>query len=363
MAKILTGILSIILFSCINALAQQTTRNYFLEGRYHYGKILKHSPKIDPLVKGPVTELEASLVIQTIGKHKWAELYRYPEMGFGYHHTFFNNPEILGYAFTLNGFMRVPVIQLTWFEGFYHIGMGPCYINKTYDDDPINLAIGSHANMYLYTGAETKFKLGKRFSLVAAYGINHYSIGNLTQPNVGLNVVSASLALDYQISNNHPVEFNHIWEMPKKKNEFWFYYGPGYKEIDLDMGHKYFTSTLSANYARRVTIKRKIGLGISLFYDESLRTTMKDEGFEDINQTDMFRSGVNISHELLFVDLSFVTQFGHYIYSRSNRYDRFYYRVGFKYHFNNLFAMLSLKAHPPAIADFVEWSIGYRFNY
>ena len=149
--------------------------------------------------------------------------------------------------------------------------------------------------------------------------------------------------------------------------------GPGFKEIEIDLdtnawgtvepdpGHKYFTATASVNYAWNVNPKHKLGVGLEYFYDRSLlkRLVLQDVG--EILHRYCFRPGVNVSHELLFGNFSFVTQVGHYIYSKSNRFGKVYYRVAFKYQFcENWFALLGLKAHLPAIADFTEWGIGYR---
>ena len=117
------------------------------------------------------------------------------------------------------------------------------------------------------------------------------------------------------------------------------------------------------NYAYQINYKHKLGFGLEYFYDRSLRKRLIVQGVEEIHHRDLFRPGINISHELLFSNLSFITQFGWYIYSKSARFGNKYYRAGLKYHINkNWFVILALKAHLPAIADFTEWGIGYRFK-
>jgi len=369
--KIIASILITLLISFF-ACSQDLRQNYF-EVKYHYGTLIKHSPKIDPLVKGKIETLELNYTIPAIGKHKWSQIYRYPEFGVGYQLALWKNPDTLGTSHVLNTYIRIPLIKTKPFKFYYHIGTGPCIFTQKYDSitNKLNKAIGSYFNLYIHAGLEASFQLHKNFRINAGYGINHYSIGNLDQPNVGLNVIASYVSASYSFDNEKTIYHKQEIEKKERGHEIWGYIGPGFKEIDITLepgvlqydNKKYFTTTVSVNYAYQINYKRKFGFGFEYFYDNSIEVRIIKEDKNKFEKGDNIRPGFNISHELLFRDLSFITQFGWYIYSKLERFGNNYYRVGFKYHFkNNVFVLLALKVHPPAIADFTEWGLGYRFR-
>ena len=355
----------------------QQSRKIFIEPKYHYGRLIIHSEKVRPLRKGNIEIVEFNLVFPTTGKHKWAQLYRYPDLGIGYQVTSWKNPEMIGTSHTLNSYIRIPIVIIKPFKLYYHIGASPSYFTKTYapETNPLNLSIGSHLNLYIHVGLGAQLRIYEKLLINAGYGINHYSIGNLIQPNVGLNVDAAYVSMQYAINNEPTSIITNEMTRKIRRHEMWTYIGPGFKEIEIDLdtnawgtvgpdpGHKYFTTTVSVNYAYQFNYKHKLGVGFEYFYDRSLKKRLLVQGVEDIKDSYLFRPGFNISHELLFSDLSFITQFGRYIYSKSTRFGNKYYRVALKYHFHeNWFVILALKAHLPAIADFTEWGIGYRIR-
>ncbi len=360
-----------LIFYLLLSYSQELRHTYF-ELKYHNGTLIKHSPKIDPLIKGKIETFEINYIIPTIGNHKWSQIYRYPEFGVGYQVAFWKNPDTLGTSHVLNTYIRIPIIKTKPFKFYYHIGTGPCFFTQKFDSvtNPLNKAIGSYFNLYIHAGLEASFQLHKNLRLNAGYGINHYSIGNLDQPNVGLNVIANYFSISYSFDKNTTVINKNEIERKERGHEIWGYIGPGFKEIDVTTKEgveyddkKYFTTTVSLNYAYQINYKRKIGFGFEYFYDNSIKVRIIKEDKHEFNKGDNLRPGFNISHELMFRDLSFMTQFGWYIYSKLERFGNKYYRAGFKYHFkNNVFVVLALKVHPPAIADFTEWGIGYRFR-
>ena len=354
-------IMFIVFLFFIKSFSQE--REYYIELKYHNGNLLKHSPKINPLVKGKVSIYELNVTFPTNGKKEWAQLYNYPDIGFGYNITLFNNPEMLGNAHSLNMYIRLPIIKTQYFNIYYHFAMAPSYFKKVYDSitNPLNLSISSHINMYLHAGLEAKISYSKWFSVTLGYGMNHYSFGNLKQPNVGLNVSAAYGSMNIAFLRNETKIYKNEFSKFKNLHELWIWYAAGWKETDLDIGRLYFISTLSVNYAIVIGRKHKIGCGAEYFYDKSLEKVLIAENVSNIRTADLFRPGINISHEQVFGKLAFITQLGRYIYSRSQRFGWIYYRAGFRYNVTkNFFGILTIKAHIPAIADFVEWGVGFN---
>ncbi len=352
-------------FFYFTVIYSQANKKFYIEAKYQNGKLVKHTSHIEPLIKGNIEIAELNIVFPCSNNKEWIQLYRFPELGIGYQFGFLKYPEVLGYANTIFSFIRIPLIKTKPVELKYQLGLGPSYFNKIYNPstNPINRAIGSHLNLYLNVSLLLSIRLSNNLFIIGGYGLNHYSIGSLVQPNLGLNVNAKYIALQYSFNKNPIIYEKKQVERKHCVHEIWGYYAPGFKEIDLDIGQKYFTSTLSVNYYLKINAKRKIGFGFEYFYDKSLQIILEKEKIEEIYQRDMFRPGLNIGHELIFNKVSFLTQLGTYIYSKSSRFGYIYYRGGIKYHFcKNFFVILALKAHYPANADFVEWGIGYSFK-
>lgn len=356
------------LFVFANSLYGKTSRSdsivYWIEASFMNGILLKHNHKIDPLVKGRMKLSRLSVVFPTDGTRAWTSLFRYPELGVGFLFSDFSNPKMLGYGYTLHGFIRIPIIKKSISTIFYQMELGPTYLTKKYDpvSNPQNLAIGSNLNLYSFIGIGANLNFKKKFTISASYGISHYSFGTIVQPNVGLNLLTTNVNLSYNISKR-PITYKNkpIRDLPV--HQFWFHYAPGVKESDLYYGNFHFISSVSVNYSYRLSNKRNIGAGFEYFYDNSLYNEIENEKISPINTSDAFRPGVNIAHELNFGNMALLTQFGRYLYTKSQRYGYNYYRVGLKYHLQNkIFFMLAIKAHLPAQADFTEWGIGYRWG-
>lgn len=305
---------------------------------------------------------DVSLIFPTRGKRTWTTLYNYPELGVGIRYAYLGKPRELGNAYSLNGFIRLPIIRRQSFFVYSLFGMGPTYISKIYDaqTNPANVSIGNHINMLVYTGLGIKVNLLKKLSLSASYSLNHYSIGTIIQPNRGLNIPVTGFHLNYNLAKEN-IRYPII--KPNKtsnSHEFWTFFAAGLKQTLADTGNFHLISTLSVNYSYCLGDKQKIGAGVEYFYDHTLYSEMQSEGITNYTSHDLFRPGANAAYEQVFGNMSLVLQFGRYIYTKSKSYGYYYYRVGLKYQFaRHFFAMLSLKAHLPAQADFTEWGIGY----
>jgi hypothetical protein len=81
------------------------------------------------------------------------------------------------------------------------------------------------------------------------------------------------------------------------------------------------------------------------------------------SQWDILQLGVFAGYLLPLDQFHFVFGMGAYIKDKYQPEDPVYHRVGMRYYFKNgLNAQLQLKTHW-ARADYVEWGVGYTFNY
>ncbi|MFC2087493.1 hypothetical protein ACFLSA_04980 [Bacteroidota bacterium] len=355
-------IITVFLLILYNPVVSKDNRIDGIELKFNHGRIFAHSPKINPVIKNEPNSVQVNLLLPTLGYHKWPHLYRYPTFGVGFHFLDFGNQKVLGYALTLDGFMRVPIINSPNFKFFYRAETGSSYITRKYDSiqNPLNLAIGSSLNMFIYLGFESIIQY-KRLGLVSAIGMNHYSIGSLTYPNLGINVPAYSFGINYLFRKEKPEILKFEFPELTNRHELWFFGATGRKRPVQTHGY-YIIASISANYAYRLNQKRKFGFGFDQFYDESIDLFLTGGEKHRAKSEIYYRSAINVSHELLFGDLSLITQYARYIYKKTKKNSSTYYRIGFRYHFNNLFCILALKTHLIANADFVEWGVGYSLN-
>jgi opacity protein-like surface antigen len=84
----------------------------------------------------------------------------------------------------------------------YEWNLGLTYGWKSYDekDHPENRVIGSKLTAYLDADIYLRWMLSRQFDLNIGLTASHFSNGNTSMPNAGLNVASAKLSLAYYIN-------------------------------------------------------------------------------------------------------------------------------------------------------------------
>ena len=76
---------------------------------------------------------------------------------------------------------------------------------------------------------------------------------------------------------------------------------------------------------------------------------------------DYWNVGVHIGHEFNIQNFGLVTQYGWYVYKTIDARGTNWMRVGLNYKFSDrFFAQMALKTQNGAIADWIEFGVGYR---
>lgn len=348
-------LLFISVFSINKTTAQEKEhQNFYLEPVYQYGFIWQHRPSLADVIGGSINVARISLGQETYGKSYWEQLYRYPDWGIGYSFTDLGNPDELGQANAVYYYLRIPAIKKPKFSLNYKISGGMAYLNQG------NIAIGSHLNLYFDFSLDTKLKLGKRLELINAFGATHYSNGAIDMPNLGVNLFSYRLGLQYKL-NSTPREKITL-EVPELESKHCISVvaGAGVKEQRPLGGEKLTVASGSVDYLKPVGIKHKFGGGLDIFYDESLYHIIDSVYNEKVSDSEIMRYGVHISGEARYKRLVVAVHIGTYLKAKYTGDGKIYQRVAIRYLFTEkLFANISLKTSK-GIADFVEWGLGYQ---
>src|SRR3989339_1191393 len=240
-------IIILFLFISISSIAgRDSIPNFFIKGKFGYGALIRHRESMGNLMRH-VGSMQIELGRQTNGIDLWEQLYRYPEYGAGYYFANLGDPKLLGQVHALYAYLNSPFYRTKKFSLNYHFAIGASYITRKWDykENYMNLAIGTHLNVYFNVHLNAAYRINKKIEIIGGIGACHYSNGAIAQPNLGINVANADIGLRYYF-NEYEEEFNKL-EIPSciKKNEFTVLYAVGTKSIPPPRGSNFFMSSLS----------------------------------------------------------------------------------------------------------------------
>lgn len=333
-----------------------------IETRLHYGFIMPHHKSIEYNLNDHLRGFELNLGRFTDGSKKWHQHYRLPETGIGLYHGNLGNKEVYGITTALFGYFNAPIARTNNFALNYKIGVGLAYLSKTFDlyDNNLNTAIGSHMNVYFRFSFNTRYKLNEYWSFLSGFSYAHSSNGKMKSPNKGLNqiLVNAGFAYDlWKPEREMSVQIPYAYF---SENKFSLAFSSGVKMKNRYSTKKYPIYSLSFDYMKKVSVKRKLVLGTDLFYDGTIPAQYEDLGVYSTNPGDVLLAGVHVGQELYVNKLFIIMQLGAYVYRPWKENQPVYQRYGIKYLINDhVFAMVALKSHYGK-ADFIEWGIGYQ---
>lgn len=345
--------------------AQLEKREFILESKFHSGVNIPLYEALEYLIQDDIWAFDLSVTFPTYGKSFWEELYNYPGTGFGYSYWTLGNDDIFGRGHVLYGFIKIPAIKKN--EKFalnYQFSLGGAYLTRIFDieENHLNRAIGSHTNIYMRLGIDAKIKILPNCNMIIEGGLMHFSNGKTRSPNYGINAGSVSLGINYLFNgNNNTIQKTIIPAIDKRYVQS-FLFSAGSKVYDNLLGEKYFVSSGSYNIERLFNQKRRIGLGLDLFYDGSIREALASEdGTPEKEFTKLLRLGIHGSYSVRYKKLLAGIQIGHYLYSKYTVMTNVYSRISLQYLItDNISGGLSIRSHLGK-ADCLEWGIVYSW--
>ncbi len=340
-----------------------STRGAFgFEIKTTYGFVIAHRPVLEILQERHTYGMELSYLIPADGSKSFQKKFLYPDVGWTLAWFNLGNPKRLGSGLAIYPFVNFPLhLKNDWRLHFrYGIGLG--YVEKVFDakENTKNAAIGTHLNGVMHFDVHMEKVISRRTLLELGAGITHYSNGSTGIPNLGINVATANLGLIHYLGQGKPI-YQGKDEMPKDKAHIQTFIAGAFKKIYPPQGKRYYAGTISASYIHPIKSKSSWGIGLDLFYDNSLIERLQRENKPNVSQSDNYRPGIFGSYELRLGHVGMLLNMGIYPYTKWKGDGNFYHRIGSRYYFNNLFFLMNLKTHY-AKADFIEWGVGYSFK-
>ena len=359
------------LFSAGKSVAQDSAKvKAFTDGvsvgfQGHYGFIMVHRDNMSHLVKGHVPAFELSLEKQTSGLYDWNGVYNFPSIGVALSYADLGNKDQLGSGTAVFGFVNFPIIRKEKFNLKYRFGSGIGHISEPFDREfnHKNTAIGSEINLFIQLQFQAKFRVSKKLGVITALSLSHFSNGSYKVPNLGLNIMSMSVGMTYDIGDYELADTEKVKKKHDKGLDLNIEAGFAVREV-YPVGQSKFGALLfTVEGTRRVDRRRKLGIGLDGFFDESnmIRYNRDTLNVTSNNQAAFIRYGVHFSHELVIGRFSAITQMGVYLYTKYKKDGLFYHRFTSRYQISeHIYLVASCKTHW-AVAQYISFGVGYKF--
>ncbi|MCS7017489.1 MAG: acyloxyacyl hydrolase [Cytophagales bacterium] len=331
--------------------------------RAHYGVILPHSEEIRSISFSRPRGVEMEVSRQLLRRQYWQYCSCYPRIGISAGYFSFDNPSILGSAWSATAFVEPFMAAPARLSVSYRLGAGFSYLNRVFHPvhNPLNLFYSTPISFNLLMNLSINYRLTSHITLRAHGNFNHISNGGLKQPNKGINFPTLGLAVDYV-----PQKFTFpVFQKSDWREEYpirWQYRAAFYttaKTAERNDAERYWILGATTDLSRRVGRISALGLGMEVTVDYSLREWLRR--YEPERSHEFTRAGILLGHELLVGRFGFAQQLGIYIYAPYKAMHPVYQRYELTYKApNGIFGGLNLKAHTRT-ADFMDIRVGYLF--
>lgn len=329
------------------------------------GYILVHRISIGHLVRGYPGIYELNLVRHSQGDKMWQRENNLPDYGLTLQCLDFKNPSQLGYALTAAPFVEIPLNKTVKPSRLIlRLCMGATYITKEFDinTNHKNIAIGSHWNAYVQFKWFWHLQINNRLRLEPGFAFTHASNGRSGNPNLGLNVVSANLGLNYvfrQAPKKVILKIDSSTKV-KSRNEVLLYTSYGINQRGIN-GPYLNCFSWSAAFQRNIRNTHKFSAGLDAFYDGNYIIDYQNAYGKSPTGLDQLRLGVRLGYSYNVGAVSFPFEMGYYVYQKTYPDAAVFSRIGVRYYSKSgLVAHLGLRTHF-AVAYNFEYGLGYRF--
>ena len=306
---------------------------------------------------------EVCIASQTNGKQSWEQLYKYPQKGIGIFYSTLGGSKVLGNVGAVYPYLNFNLTKGKRVNLYFRFACGLGYLTKRFnaENNYKNIAIGSHVNAFLQVMYEMRWSVTSRFTLSAGIGMSHLSNGAFKTPNLGINIPLLNIGISYRFYNP---TINYVKRELPQCNKRWQYTimgNFGLSEMYPANGQKYTAYALSGYFMKPLGFKRKIGIGLDLFYDNAVIESLERNDVVVKNKLQAIKPGLSFVYEMNFSHLSLIAQIGSYLYAKDQSDGYIFDRVALRYTIKNHYCFqLGLKTHL-STADMVEVGFGYRF--
>lgn len=355
------GILLVLLVVASIGCYAQSYPEWGIEYRQKVGFLAAHRGTMGHLPAHHAFAGELSYYKRVSGRKQWHEQCGFPYVGGTFFGGSVGNNEILGTYWGGYGFIEFPFVRTKHYEFLGKMGSGLGYTAKVFDEvkNPKNVAMSSHVNALICIGLKSHFMF-RQNKITLGLDMTHFSNGAFKVPNLGVNLPYVSLGYARTVQRQERDSIVNQNIVPLRKWLFGITAIGSAKEMFPTGRKKYPIYALSAGF--RWFSRPKVGFETS-FDIISKQAIFAYRPEIEKGQWDIVQMGAYIGYLLPLDQLHFALGMGVYLKDKYQPEDFMYHRVGLRYYFSNgIHTQVVLKSHW-ARADYVEWGVGYTFNF
>ncbi len=301
----------------------------------------------------------------------------YQGIGVSYH-SFFNKKE-LGSPFGIYVFQHSRIADLApnlSLDYEWNFGIACNWVKYDKDINPYNRVIGTKVSAYINLGFMVNWSFAPEWNLTAGVDFSHFSNGNTTYPNYGLNDMTFRTGVIRSFGTDTP-------EPPKVKSDFTRHvtydlilYGAWRKKLigigikDYVMDENFAVAGLNFNPLYNVCKYFRTGLSLDMVYDRSANI---QHHITNINETaleyesppfmEQFAVGVSARAELVMPIFSVNVGFGGNIIAKGEDKNLMYGLLALKTSISkNLYIHVGCTLYSLQRPRCLMLGLGYRFN-
>lgn len=345
----------------LNLSAQQ---NWAVGAMYYPGFLYAHTEDAKNL-EAHIKGFELAIAKTNNTNKLWSRYYKNSEIGYNFIYMDLGRPGLTGKVYALSANFQFWVAGKGKNHLAVRLGTGIGYVTEKFDfyKNRKNMALGSNLNGEIQLALIYKTYLSRSLSMKTGLGVTHFSNGSIRVPNLGINMPSLFLGLQYGLGKN--IENKNMgkdeFEPTKKRHEVLLNYA--FKERFTAKPREFHIVSAGYRWLKNISPVRRWYLGGDLVWDPThpythdLKNPSPRIGID--NSTEL---GVLIGHRYDIGRFGLLTDVGFYILNPYQTKFFSYQRIGFRYELNkNWFANATLKIHL-GTADYFEWGIGYKLN-
>ena len=352
-----------LLLSTLSVAQEVYTNNILL--RTGYGALIPHRSIMNHLTTGHAYSAELTYQFNSYGQHNFDAPFLMPSTGISGLFVNSGNKKIIGNCYAAYTYFALPFSKKKFIPKL-KMGAGLGYVEKPFDikTNTKNNAIGSHFNVCIVAELFNNISLTEKLDLNFGLSMTHFSNGSFSQPNLGLNFVTANLGISHSLGEKKSIIHQEKFDYDKTWRYTTWLHG-GVKSNTTHHREKYPTFTLTAQTQKRVSIKSQLLFGADFFYNSSIEHMDEYEHLkEDIDylkSSSNFQVGTYFGYGLVFDKLTINIMNGFYLRNEFEEYSLFYHRVSIRRKLTEKLSLaIGLKSHF-AVAEYAEIGIGYAF--
>ncbi len=314
--------------------------------------------------------------------------YPYAIQGIGIaYNTFFNSSEVGNpinvYLFQTSRIASIsPKLSLD-----YEWNFGAAFGWKQYDEEknPLNMVVGSKINAYINLGLLLNWQITSNTSLRGGVGVTHYSNGNTSYPNSGVNTIGASIGVAHFFGNNKENRFSYFPSQNHALNSYVTYdlivYGATRKkgvfpedQSPMLVPGSFAIVGLNLNPLYHFSNYFRAGISLDLQYDESanigkhIANTYTPSEPEELKFyrppfREQFSAGLSLRGEIVMPIFSINLGIGKNFLCKGDDTNSFYQTFVLKTHItHNIFLHTGYQLYRFKDPNNLMMGLGYRFN-